>query len=63
MLNPSICYWTLVDILDRSIRDPEVQNAKTAIAQQPLVKRLFAKYAISVRYAYTVESGALNSFS
>jgi len=40
--NPSVRYWTLVDTLDRSVRDPEVQNAKAAIAQQSLVKELFA---------------------
>jgi hypothetical protein len=39
--NPSVRYWTLIDILDRSVSDSEVQNAKTAIAQQPLVKELF----------------------
>jgi hypothetical protein len=40
--NPSIRYWTLVDILDRSATDPEVQEARATIAQQPLVKELFA---------------------
>jgi hypothetical protein len=40
--NPSIRYWTLVDILDRPVNDPEVQNAKAAIPGQPLVKELFA---------------------
>jgi len=40
--NPSVRYWTLVDILDRSIRDAEVQDAKATIAQQPLVKELFS---------------------
>ena len=40
--NPSIRYWTLIDILDRPARDPDVQEARAAIAQQPLVKELFA---------------------
>lgn len=40
--NPSVRYWTLVDILDRPVSDPEVQDAKAAIAQQPLVHELFA---------------------
>ena len=40
--NPSVCYWTLVDILGRPANDPEVQMARAAIPQQPLVKELFA---------------------
>jgi hypothetical protein len=40
--NPSIRYWTLTDIFDRPASDPEVQEARGAIAQQPLVKQLFA---------------------
>lgn len=40
--NPSIRYWTLIDILNRPARDPDVQEARAAIAQQPLVKELFA---------------------
>src|SRR5512137_1730097 len=40
--NPSIRYWTLVDILDRPASDPEVQETKAAITQQPLAKELFA---------------------
>ena len=40
--NPSIRYWTLLDILDRSENDPEVQETRSAIAQQALVKQLFA---------------------
>ncbi|MBI1793238.1 MAG: hypothetical protein HYR70_03490 [Chloroflexi bacterium] len=40
--NPSVRYWTLVDILDRPANDPEVQEARAAIVQQPLVKELFA---------------------
>lgn len=40
--NPSIRYWTLADILDKPISDPAVQEAKEAIAHQPLVKELFA---------------------
>ncbi len=40
--NPSVRYWTLVDILDRPANDPEVQKTRAATAQQPLVKELFA---------------------
>jgi hypothetical protein len=40
--NPSVRYWTLVDILDLPVNAPEVQEAGAAIAQQPLVKELFA---------------------
>ncbi len=39
---PSIRYWTLIDILNRPTCDPEVQEVRAAIAQQPLVKELFA---------------------
>jgi hypothetical protein len=38
--NPSVRYWTLVDLLDRSV---EAQEARAIIAQQPLVQELFAK--------------------
>jgi hypothetical protein len=37
--NPSVRYWTLVDILDRPA---ESQEARAVIAQQPLVQELFA---------------------
>ena len=40
--NPSVRYWTLVDILDRPTNDPDVQKVSAAITQQPLVKELFA---------------------
>jgi hypothetical protein len=40
--NPSVRYWTLVDMLDRPVSDPQVQEAQTSIAQQPLVQGLFA---------------------
>jgi hypothetical protein len=40
--NPSVRYWTLMNILDQPASDPEVQAARDAIAQQPLVKQLFA---------------------
>ncbi|CAG0936051.1 hypothetical protein TFLX_04912 [Thermoflexales bacterium] len=39
--NPSVRYWTLIDLLDRPANDPAVQEARAAIAQQPLVKELF----------------------
>jgi hypothetical protein len=40
--DPSIRFWTLSDILGRPPNDPEVQEAQAAIAQQRLVKELFA---------------------
>ena len=40
--SPSIRYWTLIDILDRPASDPEVREARVAIAHQPFVKELFA---------------------
>jgi hypothetical protein len=40
--NPSVRYWTLVDILDRNASDPEVQEARSAVDQQPLVQELFS---------------------
>ena len=40
--NPSVCYWILIDILNRPASDLDVQKARAAIAQQPLVKELFA---------------------
>ncbi len=40
--NPSVRYWTLIDILDRPENDPKVQETRAAISQQPLVKELFA---------------------
>lgn len=40
--NPSVRYWTLVDILDQPTNDPEVQKVRAAIARQPLAKELFA---------------------
>jgi hypothetical protein len=41
--NPSVRYWTLVDVLDRPADDTEVREARVAIAQQSLVQELFAK--------------------
>ena len=41
--NPSVRYWTLTALLDRPANDPEVREAKAAIAQQPLVQELFAR--------------------
>lgn len=41
--NASVRYWTLVDILDRPAHDPEVREARAAIAHQSLVKELFAR--------------------
>jgi len=39
---PSVRYWTLVDLLNRPHSDAQVQETRAAIAQQPLVKELFA---------------------
>lgn len=40
--DPSVRFWTLLDILGRPSGDPEVQEAGAAVARQPLVKELFA---------------------
>jgi hypothetical protein len=40
--NPSVRYWTLVDILDRPADDAEVKEARAAIAHQSLVRELFS---------------------
>ncbi len=40
--NPSVRYWTLVDILDRPADDPKVLEARAALDQQPLVREVFA---------------------
>lgn len=40
--NPSVRFWTLVDILEQPVSDPEVQETRAAIAQQPLVNELFS---------------------
>jgi hypothetical protein len=40
--NPSVRYWTLTDILDWSVSDPKVQEARVAVVRQPFVKELFA---------------------
>ena len=39
--NPSVRYWTLVDILGRPKDDPEVLKTHSEIAKLPLVKELF----------------------
>jgi hypothetical protein len=39
--NPSVRYWTLIDILDQSANNSEVQEARAAIAHHSLVKELF----------------------
>jgi hypothetical protein len=41
--NPSVRYRTLTDLLDRPADDPDVREAKAAIAEQPLVQELFAR--------------------
>lgn len=40
--NPSVRYWTLIDILDLPANDPEVKQSRVAINQQPFVEELFA---------------------
>lgn len=40
--NPSVRYWTLVDILGRPEGDPEVREARAAVTRQALVQELFA---------------------
>ena len=40
--NPSVRYWTLVNILGRPPTDPEVQTTRFAIGEQPLVMELFS---------------------
>ena len=40
--NPSVRYWTLVDLLDRPADDPEVLQARSAIPGQTVVQELFA---------------------
>ena len=39
--NPSVRYWTLVDILDRPKNDQDVMKTLSEIAELPLVKELF----------------------
>lgn len=39
--NPSVRYWTLIDILDRPINDPEVLETSRSVADQPFVEELF----------------------
>lgn len=38
--NPSVRYWVLTDLLDRSLDDAQVKDAQAAIAQDPTVKAL-----------------------
>ena len=41
--NPSVRYWTLIDVVGRLDDDPDVWEARAAVAQGPLVKDLFAR--------------------
>ncbi|MSP12377.1 MAG: nitrogen fixation protein NifH [Chloroflexi bacterium] len=43
--NPSVRYFTLVDLLDRPADDPEVLNARAAIMQSGLVPIILARQA------------------
>ena len=40
--NPSIRYWTLVDLLEREVSNPEVLSTRAAVDQQALVQELFS---------------------
>ena len=40
--NPSVRYWALTGLLDSPADDPQVQDARATIAQQPLVGEIFA---------------------
>ena len=40
--NPSVRFWTMVDLLDREVSDPEVQATLSAVDQQVLVQELFS---------------------
>jgi hypothetical protein len=40
--NPSVRFWTLVDILELPPGSPEVQQSRAAVTTQPLVRELFA---------------------
>jgi len=42
--HPSVRYFTLTELLDRPQDDPEVGEAKAAIAQAPMVRELFSRY-------------------
>lgn len=41
--NPAVRRWALLDILGRPANDSEVLEAGTAVAEQPLVRELFAR--------------------
>ncbi len=41
--SPSVRYWTLINILDRPGDDPDVSEARSALAESPLVKDVFAR--------------------
>jgi hypothetical protein len=41
--NPAVRHWALLDILGRPASDPEVLEARTAVAELPLVRELFER--------------------
>jgi hypothetical protein len=41
--NPSVCYFTLTDILDKKVSDPDVREAEAAIMATGTVPRILAK--------------------
>jgi len=45
--NPSIRYWTLKDLLDKSETEPEVAEAKGKICESKEVKMIFSKSDIN----------------
>lgn len=42
--NPSVRYWTLVDILEKPAAGAEVREAQRAIVQLPLVQEIFDRW-------------------
>jgi hypothetical protein len=41
--NPSVRYWTLVDLLERPAEDPDVLAVRCLIPEQPLVRGIFSR--------------------
>jgi hypothetical protein len=61
--NPSVRYWTLVDLLDQPTDDPKAQDARVAIANEPLVEEIFASQHLNGHWGddetkpYTAQGG------
>jgi len=66
--NPSARYWTLTHLLDRPADDPELRQARAAVAGQSLVHEIFARqhhdghWGDDETKAYTAQ-GALGALS